>query len=373
MRQALLDVRRQTLALAEGWLAAGAEVPGDPWLNPPRWEWGHIAWFQEYWLARNRQRDHGQACEPGHARAPSLLAHADAWYDSSRVAHDTRWSLALPDARATLRFLADTQEQTLALLDALPPEPGHEALYFFRLVALHEAMHAEASIYMAHRLGVKLPVAAPASVPGSPGGIDVPAGRFRLGSAGPGFAFDNELEAHDTVLDAFEIDSEPVSWQRFQSFVDDGGYAQRRWWSGQGWAWREQARPAPPTIPAGGAQAPAVHLSAFEAQAWCRWAGRRLPTEAQWECAALTQPAFRWGQVWEWTDSAFLPYPGFTAHPYREYSAPWFGSRQALRGAAHATSRWLAHPRYRNFFEPERTDIFAGFRSCAAPQSGHGV
>jgi EgtB-related family protein len=108
---------------------------------------------------------------------------------------------------------------------------------------------------------------------------------------------------------------------------------------------------------------PVMHVSAHEADAWCRWAGRRLPTEAEWECAALTLPQFAWGAVWEWTSTVFEPYPGFVAHPYREYSAPWFGTRRVLRGACAATAPALAHPRYRNFFEPQRVDIFAGFRS----------
>jgi EgtB-related family protein len=107
----------------------------------------------------------------------------------------------------------------------------------------------------------------------------------------------------------------------------------------------------------------ALHLSAHEADAWCRWAARRLPTEAEWECAAVTQQAFRWGQAWEWTASPFGPYPGFTLHPYRDSSQPWFGTRRVLRGASAATAPAMTHARYRNFYEPHRRDIFAGFRS----------
>jgi EgtB-related family protein len=108
---------------------------------------------------------------------------------------------------------------------------------------------------------------------------------------------------------------------------------------------------------------PATYLSAHEAQAWCRWSGRRLPTEAEWECAAAMLPGFRWGDAWEWTASTFEPYPGFVPHPYRDYSQPWFGTRRVLRGSGPATSPWLAHVRYRNFFEAHRHDVGAGFRS----------
>ena len=113
-------------------------------------------------------------------------------------------------------------------------------------------------------------------------------------------------------------------------------------------------------------QLPACHLNAHEAEAWCHWAGRRLPLESEWECASVQGGAdFRWGQVWEWTASPFMPYPGFVAHPYQDYSAPWFGSRRVLRGASFATQPRLRHRRYRNFYTLERNDIFAGFRSCA--------
>jgi iron(II)-dependent oxidoreductase len=111
---------------------------------------------------------------------------------------------------------------------------------------------------------------------------------------------------------------------------------------------------------------PACHLTSHEAEAWCRWARRRLPTEAEWERAAVERPGdFAWGTVWEWTSSTFLSYPGFSPHPYRDYSAPWFGSRCVLRGASHMTQPRMQHPRYRNFFMPQRNDVPAGFRTCS--------
>jgi gamma-glutamyl hercynylcysteine S-oxide synthase len=370
VRSALLAARARTLAQADACAAAlGADmpVPYDAGLNPPLWELGHIGWFQEYWIARNRQRSRGVLCDPAHARPAPLLPQADSWYDSSHVAHRTRWELPLPDADATRAYLAATLAQSFDLLDALPETASHDDLYFFRLTALHEEMHAEAGAYMARTLGIGLPDPVNAAQGlGAATALRVPAQLFRLGHDGSGFAFDNELGAHDVALGDLEIDAAPVSWARFQDFIDAGGYEQPRWWSEDGWRWRQQARPQPPDGSTANANAPALHLSAHEAEAWCRWAGRRLPTEAEWECAALTVPGFTWGGAWEWTATPFLPYPGFAPHPYREYSEPWFGSRRVLRGACAFTAPTLAHPRYRNFFEPHRHDVFAGFRSCAS-------
>lgn len=347
-------------------------VPYAATLNPPLWELGHIGWFQEYWIARNRQRALGALCDPGHARLDSLLAQADSWYDSGQVAHRRRWELPLPGAGATRRYLEHTLAQTLELLDRLSSGATHDELYFFRLVALHEEMHAEAGAYMARALGIDWPASGLAPVSrqrlapqARDAVLSVPRQAFRLGYDGPGFAFDNELGAHEVMIEAFEIDAAPVSWARFLCFIDAGGYEQPRWWSDEGWRWRQRERASAPNGSREDTWGSALHLSAYEAQAWCRWAGRRLPTEAQWECAALTAPGFAWGTAWEWTATPFEPYPGFMPHPYRDYSAPWFGSRHVLRGACEATAACLAHPRYRNFFEPHRNDIFAGFRSCA--------
>jgi EgtB-related family protein len=177
-----------------------------------------------------------------------------------------------------------------------------------------------------------------------------------------------------------------VSWARYLPFVDAGGYDDPALWTPEGWAWRQQ-QPARPRallrdddtggwkqarfgqwVPLDPAE-PALHLTQHEALAWCRWAGRRLPTEAEWEAAAVQAPAlgqaFDWGQVWEWTASPFAPYPGFTPHPYRDYSQPWFDGRPVLRGASFATTGRMKHPRWRNYYPAERGDVFAGFRSCA--------
>lgn len=388
---ALRDERAQLLALwrdyARALGPAKFEVRYLPELNPPLWELGHVAWFEEWWIARNPQRLAGCAAEPEVARAAALLPGADELYHSSRVTHTRRWHLALPDERRSLAYAERSRERTLALLAAAPETD--DGLYFFRLALHHEAMHREAWVYMAQTLGIALtnaPAPAPATAEGE---WTIAAHTHRLGHEGPGFAFDNELGAHDVTLEAFTIDRAPVSWARFLPFVEAGGYDQREHWSDAGWAWRQQhgkARPLhlragddelpgwhvarfgqwQPIDPA----APALHLTLHEAQAWCHWAGRRLPTEAEWEAAAVRAAAegesFDWGSVWEWTASAFAPYPGFTPHPYRDYSQPWFDGRPVLRGASFATSARLRHPRYRNYFPAHRHDIFAGFRSCAA-------
>ena len=386
LADALAASRADTLATFAAWRRArpGLQVPLQPQLNPPLWELGHLGWFQERWTLRFPQRGHGCAADADAPLAAPLRPGADALYDSSRVPHASRWTLPLPSPEQTLADLAQQLERVLGALRHLPADD--DALYFFRLALLHEDMHHEAALYMAQALGIPIddPRWQPAALPPPPAAVESTAGPWRLGSADEtGFRFDNELQAHAVHLPDTGIDAQAVRWAEFLPFVEDGGYREPRWWTGAGWRWREQSgAEAPRYLQREGAgwlqwrqgrwQAPdpaqaACHLTLHEAQAWCRWAGRRLPTEAEWERAALQRPdAFRWGDVWEWTASPFAPFPGFRPHPYRDYSAPWFDGRPVLRGASFLTQPRLRHPRYRNFFVAERNDIAAGFRSCAA-------
>jgi EgtB-related family protein len=362
---ALCDSRRRSLALLDAYAAAlgpSLTVPFSSQLNPPLWEAGHIGWFQDYWIARNRQRPLGVACDPDQPRPVGRLAQADALYNSSKVDHAVRWALPLPDLAASRAYLADGLAETLALLAATPETD--EQLYFYRLALVHEDMHGEAGIYMAQALGIALPESVlPPLVPLRENRqLTMPGQTWTLGYSDGGFAFDNELAAHAVAVAGFAIDSEVVSWARYLPFVDATGAEPPRYLRRQDGGW-QQCRFG--TWQPLDLAAPATHLRWSEADAWCRWAGRRLPDESEWELAALTRPDFHWGQIWEWTASRFLPYPGFVAHPYRDYSAPWFGERYVLRGASRATAPRLTHPRYRNYFTPERNDIYAGFRSCA--------
>jgi len=382
---ALRGSREQTLATFAAYKQAlrgtRLRVPYSPDLNPPTWELGHVGWFQEWWIARFPERHRGAAADPEAPRAPPHRAGVDAWFDSSRVPHATRWQLPLPSADAIRDDLAFGLQQSLQLLrDASRDD---DALYFFRLCLFHEDMHHEAAVYMAQHLGIPLQGWAPRACAGAGAGeLAVDGGTHRLGGVSAGFAFDNELAGHDVEVPAFRVDAAPVRWDRYLQFVEAGGYHRREHWSGDGWAWLQAASLSAPRYlrrHGGGWQrhtfgrwldlrpeAPAMNLSCFEAEAFCAWAGRRLPSEAEWERATRQLgPAFQWGDVWEWTASAFAPYPGFVAHPYRDYSVPWFGSRRVLRGGSFATHRRMKHPRYRNFFVPERNDIFAGFRTCA--------
>lgn len=309
-------------------------------VNPPRWEIGHVGWFQEFWCLRQ-------------AGAASILPNADALYNSSTVPHDSRWSLPLPSFDDTLAY----RDAVLERIAEARTDP-----YFVTLAAKHEWMHAEAFHYTRQTLGYPAPpVASSPRTSGAKGDLEIPGGAFRLGSErDAGFVFDNEKWAHTVLIAPFRIARRLVTNAEYLAFVEATGHEPPVYWKDGRVRRFDRWLDLP-------LEEPVLHVSAREAEAYCRWAGRRLPTEAEWERAAQ-EPGMEqlFGSAWQWTASPFLPYPGFARDPYAEYSEPWFGTHRVLRGGSFATPPQIAHAKFRNFYTPERADVFCGFRTCAA-------
>jgi len=221
-------------------------------------------------------------------------------------------------------------------------------------------MHAEALHYTHQTLGYPDPGVRPLqAAQGSDPDLEFAGGTFRLGAerGEERFIFDNEKWAHEMELAPFAIAARPVSNAQYLEFVEDGHPAPRYWQRMDG-AWHERRFASWQRVEP---DEPVRHVDWNQAQAWCRWAGRRLPTEAEWHLAA---PRTQWGEVWEWTASTFAPFPGFSADPYADYSQPWFGTHKVLKRASLATPRRLVNASFRNFFIADRGDVFAGFRTC---------
>ena len=423
-------------------------------VNPPLWEIGHVAWFQEFWVLRHLRQQ-----EP-------LIENGDQLYNSTDVAHDTRWELLLPSRQSTLRYMQNVLHRVIDdLMD------GHDLsgdeFYFHLLATFHEGMHAEALAYTRQTLGYPAPrftsdeAASPTQAGPYPGDVEIPGGAFTIGATPDfPFVFDNEKWLHSVAINPFRIARAPVTNGEFLAFVEDAGYQKEQFWSEEGWRWlksggnpqleRSFAKffhqnldqiPEPLGLKqrldhpvywhreANGRwqqrvfdqyaplreNLPVIHVSWYEAEAYCKWAGRRLPTEAEWEIAASAVPArdgrglspdrrhFPWGDdppnperanldwrnlglvevgafatgdsafgcrqmignVWEWTADNFQPYPGFTIDPYKEYSKPWFDTHKVLRGGCWATRSLLIRNTWRNFYTPDRNDVWASFRTCA--------
>ncbi len=322
-------------------------------VNPPLWEIGHVGWFQERWCLRYRD---------GADLRDSILPGSDSLYDSSAIAHDLRWDLPLPSIEETKRYLGEV----LALvLERLEREPENERLrYFVRLATFHEDMHGEAFHYTCQTLAYEDQMGSEEkSFFGGEKKKDLvlEPGTFLLGSPrGKEFVFDNEKWAHEVSLAPFAISPSPVTNGEFLEFVEAGGAAPRYWKKMDG-SWFERRFSEWISL---NRSEPLRHVSWHEAKAYCAWAHRRLPTEAEFEFSLQSNSIF-WGSVWEWTESDFNPYPGFSADPYEDYSRPWFGTHKVLRGASFTTPKRLVRPRFRNFYRPERADVFCGFRTCA--------
>lgn len=412
------DARQRTLDLIADLGDAQLMGPQLDSVNPLLWEIGHIAFFHEVFVLRELGVE------------TSLLDGAEDLYDSFEVAHDDRWGLLLPTREKTLDYMRRVLDQMIERIDSHDPTPKETYLYL--LAVFHEDMHAEAFTWTRQTLSYPAPTysATPKTLPDENRASDdvgIAGGKYLLGATqDQPFVFDNEKWQHEIDLAPFEIARTPVTNKAYAEFVDDGGYEQLDHWSYAGKAWLKNSQAKHPLYwqrdnhgwserhfdewrPLR-ATHPVMHVNWHEAEAYACWAGRRLPTEAEWEMAASMandsqqKQIFPWGNdpptkeranldgaagdrlnvgacakgdsqsgcrqmignVWEWTASAFYPFPGFIVdHPYREYSAPWFGYHKVLRGGCWATRSRLIRNTFRNFCLPHRRDAFTGFRTCA--------
>jgi iron(II)-dependent oxidoreductase len=378
---ALERARETTLGLLEPLEDELLVAQVSPLMSPLVWDLAHIGWFEELWLIRG-----GDVNEPS-------LAGFDDLYDAFRHERAERSSLPILQPAEARAYLESVRRR------ALETEPPDD---MYALVVQHELQHQETMLQTLQLSGLAYPTPPHDELRPQPRPEDVlvPAGPFTLGTSDESWAYDNERPAHVVELPAFRIERHPVTNDRFAEFVEDGGYRERRYWSDGGWGWlraehveaplywerpREgwlrrrfgQLEPVPPAEPV-------QHVSFYEAEAVAAWAGKRLPTEAEWEKAAqganladanLGRTSFgplpaaghsMLGDVWEWTSSPFAGYPGFEAFPYVEYSEVFFGDKhRVLRGGSWATDPLVARVTFRNWDLPQRRQLFSGVRLAA--------
>ena len=341
-----------------------------PIQSPLVWDFAHIAYFEELWLLRR----------VGGSDAVDEL-HDDV-YDAFSHARDERAELPILRPSAARAYAADVRERVLELLDRVELDATDPLLadgFVFGMVVQHELQHGETmlqTLALRERRYELAPAAATLTPTGS-ARIDVEAGAYTIGAVGEPWAYDNERDAHEVELGAFSIERTPVTNAEFTSFIEAGGYDDTRLWSDGGWAWRQaEGVTAPSGWRRGGdgwlrrrfgraetllSDAPVEHVSWWEADTYARWAGGRLPTEAEWEAAAPLLEGR--GLVWEWTSSPFERYPGFRAFPYAEYSEVFFGGEyRVLRGGSWATDSVTVRTSFRNWDFPQRRQIFSGLR-----------
>jgi iron(II)-dependent oxidoreductase len=426
------DARQRTMDLVADLSDDQLIGPLLPGVNPLLWEIGHLSWFQEIFVLRGVCGE-----EPIHD-------FADAIWDSGAIPHDTRWRLELPSRQETLAYMREVRDRVTARV--LDPASSDVLRYFVLYSVFHEDVHTEAFTYTRQTLGYPPPkLPSLSGDDGAPdphgqgphtGDVEIPGGNFLLGATrGQPFAYDNERWGHRVAVEPFALARAPVTQGEFAAFVDDGGYQRPELWSTAGAGWLAETGVEHPLYWARGEDGgwqrrhfdqwvvleehkPVSYVSWHEAHAYCNWAGRRLPTEAEWEFAAAGQtttpgatPAqkrrYPWGDhhpaaeeanldwqamdavdvgahapgdspfgprqlignVWEWTASVFQPYPNFEPDAYRANSEQFFGHRMVLRGGSWATRARYIRNTLRNYFPPGRRDILAGFRTAAPAET----
>ncbi len=418
----LAEAREHTFALVAPLADADLVRQHDPLMSPILWDLGHIAHFEELWLTRNLE-------------GPIEFVEMPGLYNPFEHPRRTRGALPLPGLSRVRQVMNEIRSRVLDRLADADLEHGPELLregYVYRMVLQHEYQHGETILQtlqlkagepytpLARR---SLPEARSVTPPGAM--VRFPGGEVLVGTDDRSAAYDNERPRHAVRLAPFWMDVTPVTNAEFLRFIEAGGYRERRWWSDAGWRWLEEAQVSAPkhwerergewrvrtfdlTRPLDPMR-PVCHVCYWEAEAYARYAGKRLPSELEWEAAASwdpvmgTQRRFPWGHdeptpahanldqlafdtapvgayplnvspigcygligdVWEWTSSDFGGWPGFTAWPYREYSEVFFGSAyKVLRGGSWATRPGAIRATFRNWDYPIRRQIFSGFR-CA--------
>ncbi|MEM6278554.1 MAG: SUMF1/EgtB/PvdO family nonheme iron enzyme [Verrucomicrobiota bacterium] len=414
------ETHQQMMALLGDLSDEQLDVPYERGINPPVWEVGHSAFFYEYFLLRPLRK------------VDPLMPGYDPVWDSFDIPHRERWSPGVVPGKAeTLDYYDRAVAETIDLLSRGNTLTDEES-YLGQYVVAHQQMHLESLIWCRQTLGYQAPsflVDEPVeSNPDLGGDTAIPGGRYFIGVPVPAeeeksinFSFDNERPGFDQVLSDFQISKTLVSRGEFAEFVDDGGYETAQWWSFGGNYWRRENKLTAPAYWAREGdtwtvrrfhevrpldpESPMLHVSFWEAEAYAKWAGRRLPTEFEWEVAARGPKAqkFPWGNdpdkappaalgsrnigsapvtgymegaspfgclqmigtAWEWTTSQYLPFAGFCVDMYAYMSTLQFGDHKTTRGGSAATSLSLPRNTYRQAIFPDRTDLFTGFRTCA--------
>jgi iron(II)-dependent oxidoreductase len=371
---ALKAARESTLALVADLSEDDLERVHSPIMSPLVWDLGHIAAYEDLWLAHR------------HGGLPLLRPELADLYDAFETPRSVRGEIEVLHPAQARDYLAAVRSRTNEVLAQVGPGDGNVC----EMVVRHELQHAETmrqTMAIAALLGAgeHASMVRPLSGPeDADEWVEVPGGPFAMGSGELGFSYDNERPRHTVEVPPFIIGRRPVTNASWMHFSEGGGYERREWWSDEGWAWKEEFDIThAPSVAAGHPRAAACHVSWFEADAFARAHGARLPSEAEWERAATWTQESRGitaererisgrgragaleetGRVWEWTDSHFHGYPGFVAHPYREYSEVFFGEDyRVLRGGSWATSARVATVTFRNWDLPQRRQIFAGVR-----------
>ena len=432
-RAALEAARQRTMALTDPVSEEDLVAQHSRLMSPLVWDLAHIGNQEELWLVR----------EAG--RRPGLRPDLDHVYDAFQTPRADRPALPMlgpAEARAYVAAVRAETAEVLAEADVSPgnPEPLLAGAFVFGMLAQHEQQHGE-TMLATHQLrkgpavlDAPAPPPAPADAAGLPREVLVPAGPFTMGTSTEPWALDNEQPAHTVEVPAFWLDTVPVTNGAYQEFIAAGGYRDPQWWTPEGWRHVQDAGLQAPLFWSRAGDGwtrrrfghvepvpddePVLHVCWYEADAYARWAGRRLPTEAEWEKAARHDPAsgrsrrYPWGDqdprpehanlaqrhlqpspagshpagaapsgarqligdVWEWTSSDFAPYPGFAAFPYKEYSEVFFGPEyKVLRGGAFGVSPVVCRGTFRNWDYPIRRQIFAGFRTARDAGPGEGA